>query len=408
MTDSPPTEAQAPQQSVPASQIFSAFLKLGLTSFGGPIAHLGYFRDEFVSRRKWFDERAYADLVALCQFLPGPSSSQVGMGIGFSKGGLPGALAAWVAFTAPSAILLMLAGFSMIHFSGIVDAGWVHGLKLVAVAIVAQAVWGMAGSLCPDRPRATLAILATIIVLAYPSPFTQVGAIVIGGVAGRLVLKPDAADPGTAFAIKSGRTTGIAFLALFFVLLISLPLLRPVIGDQGFTMFDSFYRSGSLVFGGGHVVLPLLQSEVVPPGWVSKDLFLAGYGAAQAIPGPLFTFSSYLGVVMSPEPNGWIGGLICLVAIFLPSFLLIIGALPFWEALRQKPQVQTALAGVNASVVGLLLAALYDPVFTSAVRTPVDFCIALAGFGLLMYWKTPPWVVVILTMGAGAAAAALA
>ena len=281
-------------------------------------------------------------------------------------------------------------------------------MKLAAVSIVAQAVWGMAGSLCPDRPRATLAILATIIVLAWPSPFTQVAAIATGAVAGRLLLKPDAAAPGAAFAIESGRTAGIAFLALFFVLLIGLPLLRPAISDQGFTLFDSFYRSGSLVFGGGHVVLPLLQSEVVPPGWVSKDLFLAGYGAAQAIPGPLFTFSSYLGVVMSPEPNGWIGGSICLAAIFLPSFLLIIGALPFWEALRQKPQVRTALAGVNAGVVGLLLAALYDPVFTGAVRTAADFCIALAGFGLLMYWKTPPWVVVILAMGAGAASTAAA
>jgi chromate transporter len=376
--------------------VFLTFLRLGLTSFGGPVAHIGYFHEEFVVRRKWLDERAYADLVALCQFLPGPASSQVGIGVGMSRAGLPGAVAAFIAFTMPSAIALILFGFGVVQFGDAAGSGALHGLKVVAVAVVAQAVWTMARSLCPDAPRATLAVLATIAVLAVPSPFVQVGVIVIGGLIGWKMLRADTPTDHVGLGIRVHRGFAIAALTLFFVALIGLPILAAAFPSQTLALVDSFFRSGSLVFGGGHVVLPLLQTEVVPPGWVSNDAFLAGYGAAQAVPGPLFTFAAYLGTVMTGTPNGVAGSLICLLAIFASSFLLVIGALPFWDSLRRITAVRNALLGVNAVVVGLLLAALYDPVWTSAILSAADFGLALAAFVLLVFWKTPAWLVVIL------------
>jgi chromate transporter len=392
-----------------AAEVFRIFLRLGLTSFGGPVAHLGYYRAEFVLRRKWLDEAAYADIVALCQFLPGPASSQVGMSIGILRAGLPGAIAAWLGFTMPSAIAMILFGYGVTRFGDLSHAAWLHGLKIVAVAVVAQAVWGMARSLCPDKGKplqvwASVAIGAAILALAVPSAMGQVGAIAAGGLIGwGLLANPAAVRPGMPLAVHLPRAWSIAAMILFFGLLIGLPLIAAAVPAQPLKLFDSFYRSGALVFGGGHVVLPLLQAEVVPPGWVGNDTFLAGYGAAQAVPGPLFTFSAYLGTVMGPSPNGWVGGLLCLGAIFLPSFLLLIGALPFWDSLRRRPAVQSALRGVNAAVVGLLLAALYRPVWTSAIFGPADFALGIVAFLLLALWAVPPWLVVIF--GALAASA---
>jgi chromate transporter len=387
--------------------VFLAFLQLGLTSFGGPVAHLGYFRDAFVRRRRWLDEQAYADLVALCQFLPGPASSQVGIGIGLAKAGYLGALAAWVAFTLPSAVALIVFGYGVVAFQDAVPAGLLHGLKVVAVAVVAQAVWGMARTLCPDAARATLAVLAAIAVLAVPAAATQIAVILAGGLAGLLSLQAAVDDRPAALGIAVPKAVAAAALAVFFVLLAGLPVLAAAFPGQALALADSFYRAGALVFGGGHVVLPLLQSAVVPPGWVGEDAFLAGYGAAQAVPGPLFTFAAYLGTVMGPAPHGWLGALICLLAIFAPSFLLVVGVLPFWEALRHQRPVRRALNGVNAAVVGLLLAALYDPVWTGAIVAPRDFILALAAFTLLVFWKVPPWLVVILSALGGWALQAL-
>ncbi len=383
-------------------EVLGAFTKLGLTSFGGPVAHLGYFREEFVVRRKWLDEASYGDIVALCQFLPGPASSQVGITLGILRAGLPGALAAWLGFTLPSALALTLFAYGVAELGDLSRSAWLHGLKIVAVAVVAQAVWGMARSLCPDRPRITLAIGAAVLPLALPSTWAQVGVIVIGGLIGWRLLPGEARADTARMQVPLSRGVAAGALALFVVLLVGLPLLAGAVPNQAINLFDSFYRSGSLVFGGGHVVLPLLQQEVVPPGWIDNDRFLAGYGAAQAVPGPLFTFSAYLGAAMGPPPNGWLGALICLLAIFLPSFLLLVGALPFWDGLRQRVGVQAALRGINAAVVGLLLAALYTPVWTSAIRGPRDFMIGLGAFLLLAFWKAPPWLVVVL----GALAAA--
>jgi chromate transporter len=377
--------------------VFWAFLKLGLTSFGGPIAHLGYFREEFVERRKWMDDRVYADLVALCQFTPGPASSKVGIGIGLAKAGLPGAFAAWVAFTAPSAIALLLFAFGVDAFTENLNAGWLHGLKVVAVAVVAQAVWGMAKNLCPDAQRFSLAVVASIMAMIWPTSLGQVAAIGVGAVVGCVFLGAKRDDTHVDMKISLGKTAGTLSLVLFFALLFGLPAASALYPSHSLALFDSFYRSGSLVFGGGHVVLPLLQSAVVPPGWVSNDAFLAGYGAAQAVPGPLFTFAAYLGAIMGPEPGGWQGALLCIVAIFLPAFLLTIGVLPFWDDLRRFKVVRSALVGVNAAVVGLLLAALYQPVWTSAIKVPADFGLGLAAFALLVFWKTPPWLVVVLS-----------
>lgn len=391
-----PTQVAAEKRES-AFAVFSAFLKLGLTSFGGPIAHLGYFRDEFVVRRKWLDDRVYADLVALCQFTPGPASSKVGIGIGLSQAGLPGAFAAWLAFTMPSALALLLFAYGVEAFASDLGAGWLHGLKVVAVAVVAQAVWGMAKNLCPDASRFTLAVVASLIAMIWPTSVGQVAAIAVGAIVGCTLLPSKADEAHISMGISLGKGAGALSLALFFALLLGLPVAAALYPGQSLALFDGFYRAGSLVFGGGHVVLPLLQSEVVPPGWVSNDAFLAGYGAAQAVPGPLFTFAAYLGAIMDPEPNGWHGALLCIAAIFLPAFLLTIGVLPFWDDLRRYPVVRSALTGVNAAVVGLLLAALYHPVWTSAIKGSADFGLGLTAFALLVFWKLPPWVVVLLS-----------
>ncbi|NMY11087.1 chromate efflux transporter [Pseudomonas veronii] len=381
----------------PASSwsVFLIFLRLGLTSFGGPVAHLGYFRDEFVTRRRWLSERSYGDLVALCQFLPGPASSQVGIALGLSRAGYGGALAAWLGFTLPSAVVLILFALGIAQHSTALPPGALHGLKVVAVAVVAQAVWGMARNLCSDAARISVMLIAACVALLQTSAWGQVAVISAAALAGLLLFKPTPPAAHDALPVTLSRRAGAMWLSLFVLVLAGLPILAQLIPNQGLAMIDAFYRSGSLVFGGGHVVLPLLQAEVVPTGWVSNDVFLAGYGAAQAMPGPLFTFAAFLGASMSQAPSGWLGGLLCLLAIFAPSFLLVLGALPFWESLRRSPRTQAALAGVNAAVVGLLLAALYQPVWTSAIFSARDFGLALIGLVALMVWKLPPWLVVV-------------
>lgn len=385
----------------PASSwsVFLIFLRLGLTSFGGPVAHLGYFRDEFVTRRRWLSERSYGDLVALCQFLPGPASSQVGIALGLSRAGYGGALAAWLGFTLQSAVVLILFALGIAQHSTALPPGALHGLKVVAVAVVAQAVWGMARNLCSDAARITVMLIAACVALLQTSAWGQVAVISAAALAGLLLFKPTPPAAHDALPVTLSRRAGAMWLSLFVLVLAGLPILAQLIPNQSLAMTDAFYRSGSLVFGGGHVVLPLLQAEVVPTGWVSNDVFLAGYGAAQAMPGPLFTFAAFLGASMSQAPSGWLGGLLCLLAIFAPSFLLVLGALPFWESLRRSPRTQAALAGVNAAVVGLLLAALYQPVWTSAIFSARDFGLALIGLVALMVWKLPPWLVVV---GSGA------
>jgi len=383
-----------------ALEIFGVATRLGLTSFGGPVAHLGYFREEYVVRRRWLDEATYADLVALCQFLPGPASSQVGIAIGITRGGLLGGLAAWLGFTLPSAIALVLFAYGL-RGLGAADAGWLHGLKVAAVAVVALAVWGMARSLAPDRARATIAIVCAFCALLWPTGVGQVAIIAGAALVGLWLLPTSAAAPTTVRLVPVSRTLGVAALVVFFGLLIALPIARQIAGSQALALFDSFFRVGSLVFGGGHVVLPLLQAEVVPPGWVTSEAFVAGYGAAQAVPGPLFTFAAYLGAVMGAPPTGLAGAAIALVAIFLPSFFMIVGALPFWDTLRGRSSFQSALRGINAAVVGLLLAALYQPVWTSAIHGPADVGLALTAFGLLAFWKAPAWLVVVLAAAAG-------
>ena len=385
-------------------EVFLVFLRLGLTSFGGPVAHLGYFREEFVARRKWLDERAYADLVALCQFLPGPASSQVGMAVGLSRAGYAGALAAWAAFTLPSALALVLFAFGVEALGDAAGSAWLHGLKVAAVAVVAQAVLGMMRSLAPDKERATLTVIAAITALAVPTAWGQVGAIVLGGLIGVALLRNSAVPADhVAMPLPVGRVAGTVALILFFALLFGLPILAAETHNQAIDLADAFYRSGSLVFGGGHVVLPLLQAEVEPTGWVTNDQFLAGYGAAQAVPGPLFTFAAYLGAVI----GGWWAAALCLVAVFVPSFLLVIGGLPIWEDLRRKAWAQSALRGVNAAVVGLLLAALYHPVWTAGIRAPQDFAIGVAAFLLLFMWNVTPWLVVVLCAASAAGLSAL-
>ena len=388
--------------------VFVVFLRLGLTSFGGPVAHIGYFRDEFVKRRQWLDDKGYADLVALCQFLPGPASSQVGIAVGLLRAGYIGGLAAWVGFTLPSAIAMVLFAYGVVGLGDTLGGGWLHGLKIAAVAVVANAVLGMMKSLAPDRERATLAVAAAAMVLLVSGVWGQVGAILFGGLVGLVRFGGSApGEPASALPSPVSRTAALVALAAFFVLLIGLPLAAMAFPGQGLALVDAFYRAGALVFGGGHVVLPLLQAEVVPPGWVSEDAFLAGYGAAQAVPGPLFTFAAYLGAVMGPEPNGWTGAALCLVAVFVPSFLLVVGALPFWETLRARPGAQAALKGVNAAVVGLLLAAFYHPVWTAGILDGADFALAAAAFLLLFMWKTPPWLLVVLCAVGGAVMAAM-
>ncbi|WP_459501850.1 chromate transporter [Bacillus sp. C1] len=370
-------------------EIFLVSLKLGLTSFGGPVAHLGYFHHEYVQKRKWIDERSYGDLVALCQFLPGPASSQVGIGIGLSRGGLLGAIVAWAGFTLPSVFILVFSA-SLLQQFYVVDAGWIHGLKLVAVAIVAHAIWGMAQNLILDRNRATIVILTAAIALLFPSAWTQVALILVASLIGWLLYRKHEISPASKTHIPVSRITAATCLLLFFSLLFLLPILRPF--SHWIAMFDSFYRSGSLVFGGGHVVLPLLENEFVLHGMMTKEQFLAGYGLTQGVPGPLFTFASYIGAVL----DGTLGATLATIAIFLPAFLLVIGVLPFWDQVRRLSYVQGALLGVNAAVVGILLAAFYNPIWTSSIQGTSDFVIASLLFCLVTFWKTPPWIIVVL------------
>ncbi|MFI8712671.1 chromate transporter [Brevibacillus brevis] len=371
-------------------EVLLVSVKLGVTSFGGPIAHLGYFHNEYIRRRKWMDEQSYADLVALCQFLPGPASSQVGIGIGIMRAGLWGGVAAWLGFTLPSVLALLIFAFTL---QG-VDSGsdsWIHGLKLVAVAIVAHAVWGMGQKLAPDRTRVTIAIAAAAITLLWHSAWSQVTVMILAGIAGLLFFRQPKVSDFPEFRVPISRALAIACWIVFFGLLLVLPILRESTGFSLLALFESFYHAGSLVFGGGHVVLPLLEREVIPTGWVTQEAFLTGYGATQAVPGPLFTFATYLGALIA----GGVGAIVATIAIFLPAFLLVIGALPFWNSLRRNSKIQGMLIGVNAAVVGILLAALYDPIWTSTILAPMDFIVAAILFIMLEHWKLPPWLVVV-------------
>ncbi|MEK4441711.1 MULTISPECIES: chromate efflux transporter [Niallia] len=372
-------------------EIFLISTKLGLTSFGGPVAHLGYFYDEYVSRRKWLDEKSYADLVALCQFLPGPASSQVGIGIGILRGGLLGGIISFLGFTFPSVIALIIFA-RMIDVLDIGNAGWIHGLKIVATAIVAHAIFGMAKNLTPDLKRKTIALFALILTLLWQSVFSQVGVIILSAIIGYFLYKQQVRQQNQVdISFPISKQVASVSLVLFFSLLFLLPIIREVFSYQWIAMFDSFYRSGSLVFGGGHVVLPLLEREFVPGGWLSEASFLAGYGATQAVPGPLFTFAAYIGTVL----NGWGGGLLATFAIFLPAFLLIVGTLPFWNFVRKNPKIQGAIMGVNAAVVGILVSSFYQPIWTSSISDASDFAFAAILFSMLVYWKLSPWIVVI-------------
>jgi chromate transporter len=384
-----------------AGEVFRVFLKLGVTSFGGPVAHLGYFRDELVRRRAWVNDREYADLVALCQFLPGPASSQVGFGLGLHRAGPLGSLAAFTAFTLPSAALLVAFALGASVFQGVIGAGILTGLKIVAVAIVAQAVWGMARTLTPDRSRAGIAVAAALLAILLAGSLGQIAAILLGALAGLVFCREaKAALPGQ-MSFPVSRAVGIGCLVLFALLLFGLPLLAPAAGSPGLTLFEAFYRAGALVFGGGHVVLPLLQSGVVEPGWVTNPQFLAGYGAAQAVPGPLFTFAAYLGTASAFGPGGVAGAAVALAGIFLPGFLLLTGVLPFWDSWRSRPGAQALMRGANAAVVGILAAALYNPLFTTAITGPGPFCLGLVCFVLLTAWKAPPWAVVLVGAAGG-------
>lgn len=384
-------------------EVFVVALRLGLTSFGGPVAHIGYFREEYVARRRWLDDQQYADLLALTQFLPAPASSQTGIAIGTMRAGYLGGLVAWLGFTLPSAIALVVFAL-VVRELDVADAGWLHGLKIAAVAVVAQAVWAMSRNLAPDRERATIAIIAAALSLVVATPVMQVLVILAGGLVGWVLFGGLVGVSASTSDAPSPRISGRAatvWLATFFLLLLVLPVTRGLVESQALNVVDAFYRAGSLVFGGGHVVLPLLEREVVPPGWLDQESFIAGYGAAQAVPGPLFTFSAYLGTAFEPAPNGVLGATIALLAMFLPSFLLVWGALPVWDRLRGVAAVQAALRGIGAAVVGILGSALYDPVWTSAILEPADLALALVAFGLLVAWRLPPWVVVLVAAAGG-------
>ena len=393
-------------------EILAVFLKLGLTSFGGPIAHLGYFRREFVERLRWLDDETFTELVGLCQFLPGPASSQVGFSIGLLRAGWLGGLAAWCGFTLPSVLLLL--GFAAIapNLDGPVGRGLIHGLKLVAVAVVAQAVWDMARRLCPDHRRAAIALISIAVLSILTTVYAQLIVIGLGAVLGlalcQTTTSPDRGQmPQHAHVFPVSRAVGAAALVLFCALLFGLPALAGLHPGHAVKLFEAFYRSGALVFGGGHVVLPLLQQQTVATGWISSNDFLAGYGAAQAVPGPLFTFAAFLGWMMAEAPNHWTGALLATVGIFLPGLLLVLAALPYWQALRARPPMAAMLAGVNAAAIGLLATALYSPVWTSAVLSELDFAIATAGFFLLTRWRVPPLVLVVLCALTGIAMATL-
>ena len=378
-------------------RLFFIFLKLGLTSFGGPLAHLGYFRQEFVVKRGWFNEQAYIDMVALCQFLPGPASSQVGMAIGLSRAGIGGALASFLGFSLPSALALTLFALGLQDHGAQLGTSWMHGLKVVAVAVVAQALWGMGKTLAPDARRASIAVAAATLAALMPSSLAQIAAIVIAGLGGMLILQAPVVPHDSALDMPVSRLASVLSLILFVLLLSLLPVLSHTSGSYPLQLLSGFYRAGALVFGGGHVVLPLLQAQVVPSGWVSNDIFLAGYGAAQAVPGPLFTFAAFLGAISAPAPHGWVGAGIATLAIFLPGFLLIVAAAPWWQLLRRYDLVRRAMLGVNAAVLGLLLNAFYQPVWTSGIHSAADFCLGISAFLLLVHWKWPPWLVVALS-----------
>jgi chromate transporter len=390
-----------------AAEVFATFLRLGLTSFGGPIAHIGYFRREIVERRRWIDEAQFAQLLALCQFLPGPASSQLGFGLGLARAGWAGAIAAFVAFTAPSALLLFAFGRFLPQVPGSIAGTLVHGLKLVAVAVVAHGVLGMARTLTPDATRAAIAALAALAVLAMGNAWMQLAVVAAGALAGIALCRGARVPASEPAPLPHGRAAGFALLAIYVVLLAGLPLAaRALDGPVAFAW--AFYRAGALVFGGGHVVLPLLQQAVVDPGWISRDDFLAGYGAAQAVPGPMFTLASYLGARIGGGVGAAGGSVLALGAIFLPGFLLLSAVLPLWRSLASHPRAARAVAGVNAAVVGLLAAALYDPVWTSAIATPRDAGIAIAGFAMLAAWRAPALAVVAWCVAAAFASAALA
>ncbi|MDZ5473542.1 chromate efflux transporter [Bacillus sp. 31A1R] len=378
-------------------EILLVSTRLGLTSFGGPVAHLGYFHTEYIRRRKWMDEKSYADLVALCQFLPGPASSQVGIGIGVMRAGVLGGIVSFIGFTLPSVIALILFALLLQGFD-VGTAGWIHGLKVVAVAVVAHAILGMAQNLTPDLKRKAIALFALVVTLLWQTAYSQVSVILLSALIGYFIYRDQKETTDAKINFPVSKLFATICLVLFFALLFLLPILREVTSLSWVAMFDSFYRSGSLVFGGGHVVLPLLEREFVPTGWLSEEAFLAGYGATQAVPGPLFTFAAYLGTVI----NGWQGGLLATFAIFLPAFLLILGTLPFWDALRRNPKIKAALMGVNAAVVGILVSAFYQPIWTSSILAPIDFAFAAILFSMLVYWKLPPWVVVVTGAVGGA------
>ncbi len=398
-----PVESDAPERGGLA-EVVATFLKLGCLSFGGPIAHLGYLRAELVERRKWLDDAHYGDLVTLCQFLPGPASSQLVFALGMRRAGLPGALIASAFFTLPSALLMLAFAYGAARAGDLQGAGWLHGLKLAAVAVVAQAVWGMGKKLCLDRARVAICFGSAAVVLTIPGAVAQLSVIATSALAGWWLYRRNPSTPSAQSSAEIGvrpHVAAVAALVTFVLLLLVLPALTSTTGARSVAVFDSFYRSGALVFGGGHVVLPLLRAEVVPSGWLSDDQFLAGYGAAQALPGPMFAFSAYLGAAMSSGPQAWINGIWCLLALFLPGWLLIAGALPFWQRLRAKATAQAALAGANAAVVGVLLAALYSPVITEGVHGAKDAVAALLAFGLLEHYKAPPWLVVLALAAAG-------
>lgn len=375
-------------------EVFFTALRLGLTSFGGPIAHLSYFHHEYVIKKKWIDDHSYGDLVALCQFLPGPASSQVGMAIGFTRAGVVGAIFSWLGFTLPSALILILFGLGISHINLVHHQSWLHGLKVVAVSVVAQAIWSMSKKLCPDLKRKLISIASCLFTIYINDPLTQILVLITSALIGLMFLQNNNDIPSDPLP-NTSKKTGTVYLILFFTLLFILPLLREIIPYEGLKLVDSFYRAGSLVFGGGHVVLPLLQAEVVTSGWVHKDLFMAGYGLSNAIPGPLFAFSAYLGTVSTLTINGWSGAILSLISAFLPSFLLIMGILPFWEKLKSFTKMKNAMMGVNASVVGILMAAFYQPVWTSAIFSLKDFLLATTGLVLLEKLKLPSWLVVL-------------
>jgi chromate transporter len=386
-----------------AWEVLRVFLKLGLTSFGGPIAHIGYYREEIVVRLRWIDDAAYTDILALCHFLPGPTSSQVALSIGLIRADYRGGLAAWVGFTLPSALIMTAFAYGAVALGGRIGLGVIHGLKLVAVAIVAQAVWGMARMLCPDRQRASIACVAALIIIASSSFAAQLATIVMGGIAGFWLCRKSAPASPASLGAPVSRRIGVIALTTFFVLLAVLPELNGV--SKSFQLFGAFFRSGALVFGGGHVVLPLLSNSFVTTGWVSQDVFLAGYGATQAVPGPLFTFAAFLGAIANISPNPMAGAAIGLIGIFLPGVLVLLGTLPFWDVFRRRVGAQAIMRGINAAVVGLLGAALYSPVWIGSVHTSADLALALLGFVSLTAWRTPPLIVVILGALGGVALA---